>query len=119
MKPILLHGGERSITCVIYNKDSDLIFTASKDNVAMLWRADTGIRLGTYNGHAGTVWDLSVSCDSRYLLSASGDATVIVWDVETGIKLLAYSHFGPVKSVEWADGGERFASVNDSFKVGS
>ncbi len=119
MKPILLHGGERSITCVTYNTDGDLIFTASKDNIAMLWRADTGLRLGTYNGHAGTVWDLSVSWDSRFLLTASGDAKVMVWNVETGEKLLEYSHFGPVKSVEWADGGERFASVNDSFKVGS
>ncbi len=119
MKPILLHGGERSITCVTYNTDGDLIFTASKDNIAMLWKADTGLRLGTYNGHAGSVWDLSVSWDSRLLLTASGDTKVMIWNVETGEKLLEYSHFGPVKSVEWADGGERFASVHDSFKVGS
>ena len=29
MRPILLKGHERSITCVVYNRDGDLIFTAA------------------------------------------------------------------------------------------
>lgn len=58
MRPILLKGHERSITCVKYNADGDLLFTAAKDTVPTLWMADTGERMGTYNGHLGAVWDL-------------------------------------------------------------
>ena len=61
MRPILLKGHERSITCVKYNADGDLIFTAAKDLVPTLWFADSGERMGTYNGHLGAVWDLDPS----------------------------------------------------------
>jgi hypothetical protein len=60
-KPILLKGHERSITKVIYNRDGDLIFTASKDDKPSLWYSDSGERIGTYIGHGGAVWDIDVN----------------------------------------------------------
>lgn len=62
-RPILLKGHERAITCVMYNKDGDLVFTAAKDQMPTLWYAKTGERIGTYQGHQGAVWDLTVSCE--------------------------------------------------------
>lgn len=62
-RPILLKGHERAITCVVYNNDGDLVFTAAKDQIPSLWYAKTGERIGTYQGHQGAVWDLSVSCE--------------------------------------------------------
>ena len=95
MRPILLNGHERSITCVKFNTEGDLLFTAvgtcdsllqmssplrsltmlwrklgfecawrgvqSKDTFPTLWLAETGERMGTYNGHLGAVWDLDPS----------------------------------------------------------
>lgn len=58
----MLKGHERAITCVIYNNDGDLVFTAAKDQIPTLWYAESGERIGTYQGHQGAVWDLSVSC---------------------------------------------------------
>lgn len=62
-RPILLKGHERAITCVLYNNDGDLVFTAAKDQIPTLWYAKTGERVGTYQGHQGAVWDLTVSCE--------------------------------------------------------
>ena len=62
-RPILLKGHERAITCVVYNNDGDLVFTAAKDQIPTLWYAKTGERIGTYQGHQGAVWDLSVACE--------------------------------------------------------
>ncbi|CAM9390945.1 unnamed protein product, partial [Chrysoparadoxa australica] len=115
MRPILLKGHERALTCVIYNREGDLIFTAAKDHIPVVWYADSGERVGTYVGHQGAVWELSVSWDSKYLLSASADATARLWEVETGETLAIYSHNGPVRSVCWAEGGEKFASASDPF----
>mmetsp|Transcript_14204 Transcript_14204/g.20077 ORF Transcript_14204/g.20077 Transcript_14204/m.20077 type:complete len:338 (-) Transcript_14204:25-1038(-) len=115
MKPILLKGHERAITCVIYNNDGDLIFSAAKDSVPTLWRADTGERVGTYSGHSGAVWALSCRWDTKYLLSASADATAKLWEVKTGQLLVNYPHNGPVRSVCWADGGQRFATCSNYF----
>ncbi|CAM9587302.1 unnamed protein product, partial [Discosporangium mesarthrocarpum] len=114
-RPILLKGHERSITCVIYNNDGDLVFSAAKDQIPTLWYAETGERIGTYQGHQGAVWDLSVSWDSTRLLSASADASARMWEVQTGRELMKYSHQGPVRSVAFAEGGQRFASYSDPF----
>jgi translation initiation factor 3 subunit I len=84
MKPILLQAHERSLTKILYNKDGDLLFTASKHNRPNVWWSINGERLGTYNGHNGTIWDMAVSSDSSQLITASADQSCIIWDCETG-----------------------------------
>jgi translation initiation factor 3 subunit I len=69
MQPILLAGHTRSLTKVKYNTDGDLLFSVSKDNKPCVWYSHNGERLGTYDGHNGAVWDLSVSFDSTRLLT--------------------------------------------------
>jgi len=71
--------------------------------------------LGTYNGHSGSITDMSVSWNSKRLVTASGDCQVKLWDVQTGEELLTYTHSGPVRGAQWAEGGERFATVCDPF----
>ena len=64
MRPILLKGHTRALTHVKYNQDGDLLFTCSKDNRPTLWYSDNGERVGTYEGHNGTVWGCDVTFDS-------------------------------------------------------
>ena len=73
-RPILLKGHERSITVVKYNYDGDLLFTGSKDHVPSVWRAESGERLGTFNGHKGTIWDIDCDRFSTRVVTASADA---------------------------------------------
>jgi translation initiation factor 3 subunit I len=60
-RPILLKGHERSITHIKYNNDGDLLFSSSKHNFPCVWNAQTGERIGTYDGHNGAVWYLDVN----------------------------------------------------------
>jgi len=115
MRPILLKGHERSITVVKFNYDGDLLFTASKDHVPSVWRTETGERLGTYNGHKGTIWDLDVDRFTQYLLTASADTTVKLWNCSTGETVQTYEHKGPARGVAWAEGGQYFATISDPF----
>lgn len=73
-RPILLKGHERSITVVKYNYDGDLIFTGSKDHTPSVWRSEDGERLGTFNGHKGTIWDLDCCRFTKRVITASADA---------------------------------------------
>ena len=61
MRPLLLKGHSRPLTYVKYNREGDLLFTCSKDYKTCLWYGDTGERVGTYNGQAGTVWTCDVT----------------------------------------------------------
>ena len=52
------------MTQIKYNQEGDLLFSCSKDLVINVWFSDNGERLGTYDGHNGTVWTLDVDCAS-------------------------------------------------------
>jgi hypothetical protein len=60
-------GHERSLTQIMYNKEGDLLFTASKDHVINAWFSTNGERLGTYNGHNGTIWTIACDCACKRL----------------------------------------------------
>jgi len=115
MRPVLLKGHERSITCVKYNYDGDLLFTASKDHTPSMWRAEDGERIGTFNGHKGTIWDFDCDRMSRRLVTASADATARMWECETGTCLQTFVHRGPVRGAAWAEGAQTFATISDPF----
>jgi len=115
MRPILLKGHERAITCVIFNRDGDLIFTASKDKVPTVWLSESGERMGTYVEHGGSVWHLDCSWDSRLLVSASADMQAKVWEVETGMELASFQHTGAVRSCTFDESGRRVLTMCDAF----
>lgn len=58
----MLHGHERSITQIKYNREGDLIYSCAKDAQPNVWYSLNGERLGTFNGHNGAVWCIDVDC---------------------------------------------------------
>lgn len=84
-KPFSLHGHERAITQIKYNREGDLLFSCAKDHSPNVWYSLNGERLGTYNGHIGALWCVDVNWDTTRLMSGSADESCILWDVETGI----------------------------------
>lgn len=80
----MLHGHERAITQIKYNREGDLLFSSSKDNKPNVWYSLNGERLGTFNGHQGAVWCIDVDWTTTRFLSGGGDNTCKLWDCETG-----------------------------------
>ena len=58
--PPFFAGHERSLTQIKFNQEGDLLFSCSKDHIINVWFSHNGERLGTYDGHNGTVWTLDV-----------------------------------------------------------
>ncbi len=114
MKPILLKGHTRALTKIKYNSDGDLLFSVSKDNKPNVWFSSNGERLGTFDGHNGTVWALDVSNDSKYLLTGSADNTMRMWSVETGRELYQWETLSAVRAVAFAEGGRKALFVTDA-----
>lgn len=80
-----------------FNREGDLLFTAAKGSGAAchvsLWFADNGQRIGTYDGHTGTIWTVDITVDSTYMLTASADSSIRLWEVATGVEV--WSFFEP------------------------
>ena len=127
MRPLILHGHERAITYLKYSPDGDVFFSAAKDEVATMWRADTGERIGVFKGHTGAVSQLDTTRiflyflnaydidDTKYLISASMDSTCHIWEVNTG-KVVKVLEFGvPLRCVAVSEGDKYLCLSTQSF----
>ena len=65
-----------------FSPDGRRIVTASADQTARIWDADTAKPLRVLSGHDDFVWSAAFSPDGRRILTASFDRTVRVWDAE-------------------------------------
>ena len=70
VRPLIIQGHERPLTMVKYNREGDLLFTAAKDHRPCMWYADNGERIGTFDGHNGTVWAIDVNCARHHPMRA-------------------------------------------------
>jgi WD40 repeat protein len=65
-----------------FSPDGKRIVTASWDNTARLWEADTGKPIGEpLTGHAGPVWSAAFSPDGKRIVTASWDKTARLWRI--------------------------------------
>lgn len=98
-----------------FNREGDLLFTCSKDHSPAVWKAETGERIGTYDGHIGAIWSCDPTRDSKLLLTGSGDMTAKLWAAHSGLELFTFRQPGACKSVAWAEGDREFATCCDPF----
>lgn len=113
MRPILLQGHERSLTQIRFNNEGDLLFSCSKDHVINVWFSHNGERLGTYDGHNGTVWTIDVDSQSKYLVSGAADNTLRLWNVSNGKCLYVWEFPTAVKRVAFSDDDEKVVCITE------
>jgi len=113
MRPILLQGHERSLTQIKFNAEGDLLFSCSKDHIINVWFSHNGERLGTYDGHNGTVWTIDVDSQSKFMVSGSADNTLKLWSVSTGKCLHTWEFPTAVKRVAFSDDDEQVVCITE------
>ena len=72
------HGG--AVYSAAYSPDGKQIVTASRDQTAKVWEAQTGTELLTLTGHDNYVVSSAYSPDGQRIVTASDDKTAKVWD---------------------------------------
>jgi WD40 repeat protein len=82
LRHILWHGG--AINGAGFSPDGTLIVTASGDQTAQVWDAETGKAFGPPLKHTGRVYQATFSPDGRLVLTISADKTARLWDARTG-----------------------------------
>eukprot|EP00040_Diaphanoeca_grandis_P017409 m.90685 g.90685 ORF g.90685 m.90685 type:complete len:330 (+) comp26418_c0_seq2:146-1135(+) len=113
MKPIALSGHTRSLTMIRYNLEGDVLFTAAKDASPSAWWTHNGERIGSYEGHNGTVWCLDVRFDSTLLLTGSADNSCNLWDVQTGEVICSIETKSAVRACAFSYSGNQLFYSTD------
>jgi len=113
MKPLMMHGHERSITQIKYNTEGDLLFSCAKDHHPNVWYSINGERLGTYEGHSGAVWCLDPKWDNSTLITGAADNSVRMWDVELGKQISIIDTKSAVRTCNFSYSGNMVCYTTD------
>lgn len=114
MKIVVLKGHGRGITQLKFNREGDLLFSASKSKEINLWRSKDGERIGSYHGHNGAVYGVDVNRKSTRMITAGADNKCKVWDVEFGTELYSIGLQTPGRAIEFAQGDKKFMLATDA-----
>jgi translation initiation factor 3 subunit I len=90
MKPLVLKGHSMPITVLEFNRDNDLLFSASKDRYITLWSSEYGERIGTY-AHSAAVYAMNIDDNSKYVISSDSTGFVYIWDASNGESIHKFS----------------------------
>jgi WD40 repeat protein len=71
--------GHVGIANLVFSPDGQRVVSKSKDNTLKLWDTQTGLEVGTFYGHRGSVAGIAFSSDGDRIYSAAEDGDVRIW----------------------------------------
>ena len=77
----VLEGHDDEVACCAFSPDGARVVTASSDETARIWDAETGAVLRTLEGHDGTVRCCAFSPNGACVVTASFDKTARIWGI--------------------------------------
>jgi translation initiation factor 3 subunit I len=84
--PVKQYRGCGFMTLCKLNNSKTILYIADKDSkIITAVDIKTFTIIGTFNGHNGVVWHISLTNDDKILCSCSGDMNLNIWNAENGI----------------------------------
>ncbi len=107
-------GHDKAVKDVCFNGDGTRFVSTSWDKKVRLWDTETGKIIQTVtSGKIGYCAKIHPKQDNLVLIGQS-DKKIVQWDMNNGDLVQEYDqHLGPVNSITFVDGGERFMSSSD------
>jgi WD40 repeat protein len=118
LESILVHP--KAVDSAAFSPDGARVVTASHDNTARVWHADTGAVLAELKGHAAPVASAAFSPDGARVVTASHDNTARVWRADTGALLAELKgHADSIFRAKFSPDGARVvtASLDKTARV--
>ncbi len=104
---------EASVVSAMYRPDGKRLVTASIDQMARVWEAETGRLVAELKGHEDSVDSVMYSLDGKRVVTASMNHAARVWEAETGILVAELKgHEDSVRSAMYSPDGKRVVTAS-------
>ena len=96
-----------------FSGDGKRVVTASADNTARIWDAESGKEIAVLKGHTDRVRSAAFSRDGKRVVTASEDNTARIWDAESGKEIAVLKgHTDSVWSAAFSGDGKRVVTAS-------
>ena len=107
-----LRGHTSWVNSAAYSPDGRWIVTASDDETARVWEAESGQQKMVLEGHTDAVLSAAYSPDGQWIVTASYDGTAQVWDAQNGQEVMKLQHKDPLTSAAYSPDGQRIVTAD-------
>jgi len=113
LRLVLPIGHTDRVNSAVFSPDGKSIVTASYDNTAKIWDAQSGWLLHSLEGHTDRVNFAVFSPDGKTIVTASGDKTAKIWDAQCGRLLHSLEgHTSWVESAAFSPDGKSIVTAS-------
>eukprot|EP00128_Syssomonas_multiformis_P010503 Colp12_sorted_trinity150504_noHs@848 len=103
-----------------FNNDGTKFLSCGYDNMVKLWDTETGQCISKFtNNRTPYCCKFNPKPDRQHMICAgTSDKKIMQWDINTGQVIQEYDrHLGPVNSITFVDGGDRFVTTSDDRSI--
>ena len=113
--PTILKGHEKGVWGAVFSPDGNQVITASQDETARIWNAETGQTEHILRPETGPVREVFFSTDSSRVITASGEESMTLWNPATGSLMHKFDNLGSrvIKVIFNPDGHKLVAITED------
>ena len=110
----ILEGHGAFVWNAVFSPDNNQVITASQDETARIWNAETGQTEHILRPQTGPVREVFFSADSSRVITASGEESMTLWDPATGSLVHKFDNLGSrVLKVIFNPDGHKLVAITE------
>jgi WD40 repeat protein len=114
-----LKGHSDNINCLALSNDGKLLISGSDDQTALIWNANTGVKISSLKGKEANVSFVSFSEDGKSIITGTVTGDLLIWSREPASQLAKTNRLAQFSPYDYYDIGLNQFNVRKVYDASS